>query len=152
VELACIKKHLDQQSISLVPMPQVSYLDITKKKIQCYLQFLAENNLVWLADVFMIKRKLRMSRPCLWPKLESQPIDYLSGAFLFSISIKCRSALSKGVKLEDLGAFVSFVDYIFLFLQIGGYELDLPQFSRVVKQFGGLQKVCMPLVSSTFPG
>ena len=26
-------------------------------------------------------------------------------------------------------------------LQIGGYELDLPQFSRVVKQFGGLQKV-----------
>lgn len=25
--------------------------------------------------------------------------------------------------------------------QIGGYELDLPQFSRVVKQFGGLQKV-----------
>ena len=26
-------------------------------------------------------------------------------------------------------------------LQIGGYELDLPQFSRVVRQFGGLQKV-----------
>lgn len=26
-------------------------------------------------------------------------------------------------------------------LQIGGYEIDLPQFSRVVKQFGGLQKV-----------
>ncbi|KAJ7374542.1 Jumonji and AT-rich interaction domain containing 2 [Desmophyllum pertusum] len=25
--------------------------------------------------------------------------------------------------------------------QIGGYELDLPQFSKVVKQFGGLQKV-----------
>ncbi|XP_078364902.1 uncharacterized protein LOC144649302 isoform X2 [Oculina patagonica] len=25
--------------------------------------------------------------------------------------------------------------------QIGGYEIDLPQFSRVVKQFGGLQKV-----------
>ena len=66
--------------------------------------------------------------------------------------MKCGSALSKGVKLDDLGAFVSFVDYIFLFLQIGGYELDLPQFSRVVKQFGGLQKVCMLLISSTFPG
>ena len=26
-ELACIKKHLDQQSISLVPMPQVTYRD-----------------------------------------------------------------------------------------------------------------------------
>ena len=46
------------------------------------------------------------------------------------------------VKLDDHGAFVSFVNRdIVLFLQIGGYELDLPQFSRVVKQFGGLQKV-----------
>ena len=37
---------------------------------------------------------------------------------------------------------MSFVDGdSVLFLQIGGYELDLPQFSRVVKQFGGLQKV-----------
>lgn len=29
-ELACIKKHLDQQSISLVPMPQVIFLEFKK--------------------------------------------------------------------------------------------------------------------------
>lgn len=33
------------------------------------------------------------------------------------------------------------VTNICLVSQIGGYELDLPQFSRVMKQFGGLQKV-----------
>lgn len=33
------------------------------------------------------------------------------------------------------------VTNIYLVSQIGGYELDLPQFSRVMKQFGGLQKV-----------
>ena len=43
MELACIKKHLDQQSISIVPMPQVSYLDMTNKEIKWYVQFLAEN-------------------------------------------------------------------------------------------------------------
>ena len=27
--------------------------------------------------------------------------------------------------------------------KIGGYELDLPQFSKVMRQFGGLQKVTL---------
>lgn len=55
---------------------------------------------------------------------------------------KRKNVLLTGVKLMDHGAFVSFVDGdTVLFLQIGGYELDLPQFSKVVKQFGGLQKV-----------
>ena len=48
-ELACIKKHLDQQSISLVPMPQVIFLEF-KKQVSA-IETSLPNRPVWLFHV-----------------------------------------------------------------------------------------------------